>query len=78
MVVLLPGGSRRISAYQLLTARRSVWPLPEEPWMLWDEGPCLMVLIYSLSDGEGRVSPGVALSSVCCLSEYHGLSQAAV
>lgn len=50
----------------------------EEPGMLWDEGLCLMVLIHSLSDGEGRVSPGMPLSLVCCLAVYHGLSQVAV
>lgn len=50
----------------------------EEPRTLWRVGLCLMVLIYDLSDGEGRASPGIALSLVCCLSEYHGLSQVAV
>lgn len=44
--------------------------------MSWDEGPCLMVLVY-LMEREGS-PPGTAPSSACCLSEYHSLSQVAV
>lgn len=67
-----------ISAHQPLTAPTVSLASSEEQWMFWEEGQCLMVLIYSLCDKEGRVSPGIALSWVCCLSEYHGLSQVAV
>lgn len=67
-----------ISAHQLLTAPMVSLASPEEQWLLCEVGQCLMVLMYSLCDGAGRVSPGTALSSVCCLSECHGLSQVAV
>lgn len=53
-----------ISAHQLLTAPTVSLASSEEQWMFWEEGQCLMVLIYSLCDGEGRVSPGIALSWV--------------
>lgn len=71
--------AQRKSVHKCLSAAYS--PTVSLAWteeMLWEVGPCLMVLMYSLSDGEGRVSPGMALSLVCCLSEYHGLSQVAV
>lgn len=60
--------------------RRPVWPLLGNTgcWGNWGEGRCLMNLICSLCDGEGKVSPGIALSLVRCLSEYHDLSQVAV
>lgn len=58
VVVLLLRGSQRMCAYQLLTAPTVSLASAEEPGMSWDAEPCLMVLIYSLSDGEGRVSPG--------------------
>lgn len=41
-------------------------------------GGSLKVLIHSQYYKEGWASPGMALSSVCCLSEYHDVSQVAV
>ena len=38
----------------------------------------LKVLMYRQRYKEGWLSPGTALSSVCCLSEYHDVSQVAI
>lgn len=43
-----------------------------------DERPSLIPVMYSPPDGGGKLSCGRAPILVCCLSEYHGLSQVAV
>lgn len=43
-----------------------------------DERLSLIPVMYSPPDGGGKLSCGRAPILVCCLSEYHGLSQVAV